>query len=160
MHFCVLSWSVYFCSHNIICVYFIFHLPHDPVMAWLLCFLFHRSLISSQVQGLLGDPSRLLLQKVLGLRTPTPVSLGKGLLGDSPTGESFWLGGQPCMSDPEVSFATAGKDICIANPQTVWKPHYKQCETAASISISSFVLLYRRVSICVCKVWYRHSSKH
>ncbi|XP_051752266.1 ribonucleoprotein PTB-binding 2 isoform X3 [Ctenopharyngodon idella] len=39
----------------------------------------------TNVQGLLGDPSRLLLQKVLGLRTPTPVSLGKGLLGDSPT---------------------------------------------------------------------------
>ncbi|XP_043096902.1 ribonucleoprotein PTB-binding 2 isoform X2 [Puntigrus tetrazona] len=37
------------------------------------------------VPGLLGDPSRLLLQKVLGLRTPAPVPLGKGLLGDSPT---------------------------------------------------------------------------
>ncbi|XP_051563146.1 ribonucleoprotein PTB-binding 2-like isoform X1 [Myxocyprinus asiaticus] len=37
------------------------------------------------VQGLLGDPSRLLLQKVLGLRAPAPVPLGKGLLGDSPT---------------------------------------------------------------------------
>ncbi|XDV35770.1 hypothetical protein PO909_005653, partial [Leuciscus waleckii] len=37
----------------------------------------------TNVQGLLGDPSRLLLQKVLGLRTQVP--LGKGLLGDSPT---------------------------------------------------------------------------
>ncbi|XP_073689025.1 ribonucleoprotein PTB-binding 2-like, partial [Garra rufa] len=39
----------------------------------------------TNVPGLLGDPSRLLLQKVLGLRTPAPVPLGKGLLGDSPT---------------------------------------------------------------------------
>ncbi|XP_077054820.1 ribonucleoprotein PTB-binding 2 [Siphateles boraxobius] len=37
----------------------------------------------TNVQGLLGDPSRLLLQKILGLRTQVP--LGKGLLGDSPT---------------------------------------------------------------------------
>ncbi|XP_016346897.1 ribonucleoprotein PTB-binding 2-like isoform X2 [Sinocyclocheilus anshuiensis] len=39
----------------------------------------------TNVPGLLGDPSRLLLQKVLGLRTPAAVPLGKGLLGDSPT---------------------------------------------------------------------------
>ncbi|XP_056606691.1 ribonucleoprotein PTB-binding 2-like [Triplophysa dalaica] len=39
----------------------------------------------SNVPGLLGDPSRLLLQKVLGLRAPAQVPLGKGLLGDSPT---------------------------------------------------------------------------
>uniref|UniRef100_A0A8C1WIJ1 Ribonucleoprotein PTB-binding 1 n=1 Tax=Cyprinus carpio TaxID=7962 RepID=A0A8C1WIJ1_CYPCA len=39
----------------------------------------------ANVPGILGDPSRLLLQKVLGLRTPAPVPLGKGLLGDSPT---------------------------------------------------------------------------
>ncbi|XP_056316013.1 ribonucleoprotein PTB-binding 2 [Danio aesculapii] len=39
----------------------------------------------SNVPGLLGDPSRLLLQKVLGLRNPATAPLGKGLLGDSPT---------------------------------------------------------------------------
>ncbi|KTG36180.1 hypothetical protein cypCar_00000249 [Cyprinus carpio] len=39
----------------------------------------------TNVPGLLGDPSRLLLQKVLGLQTPAAVPLGKGLLGDSPT---------------------------------------------------------------------------
>ncbi|XP_024909803.1 ribonucleoprotein PTB-binding 2 isoform X6 [Cynoglossus semilaevis] len=39
----------------------------------------------SSVSGLLGDPSRLLVQKALSLRPPGLVSLGKGLLGDSPT---------------------------------------------------------------------------
>ncbi|XP_055068570.2 ribonucleoprotein PTB-binding 2 isoform X1 [Misgurnus anguillicaudatus] len=38
-----------------------------------------------RVPGLMGDPSRLLLQKVLGLRAPAAVPQGKGLLGDSPT---------------------------------------------------------------------------
>ncbi|KAI4871894.1 hypothetical protein NFI96_014743 [Prochilodus magdalenae] len=37
-----------------------------------------------RIPSLLGDPSRLLLHKVLGLRAPVP--LAKGLLGDSPTG--------------------------------------------------------------------------
>lgn len=78
---------MYFCSYNLICVYFIFHSPYDPIIACLLSFLLHHSFISLQVPGLLGDPSWLLLQKVLGLRTPAPVPLGKGLLGDSPTGE-------------------------------------------------------------------------
>ncbi|XP_007248274.4 ribonucleoprotein PTB-binding 2 isoform X1 [Astyanax mexicanus] len=40
-----------------------------------------------RIPSLLGDPSRLLLHKVLGLRAPAPVPLAKGLLGDSPTGE-------------------------------------------------------------------------
>ncbi|XP_051568767.1 ribonucleoprotein PTB-binding 2-like [Myxocyprinus asiaticus] len=40
---------------------------------------------NARVPGLLGDPSRLLLQKVLGLRAPAAIPLGKGLLGDSPT---------------------------------------------------------------------------
>ncbi|XP_064190126.1 ribonucleoprotein PTB-binding 1 [Anguilla rostrata] len=39
---------------------------------------------SLQVPSLLGDPSRLLLQKAMGLRTTAPMPLGKGLLGDSP----------------------------------------------------------------------------
>ncbi|XP_071760321.1 ribonucleoprotein PTB-binding 2 [Centroberyx gerrardi] len=39
----------------------------------------------SSVSSLLGDPSRLLMQKALSLRPPGPVALGKGLLGDSPT---------------------------------------------------------------------------
>ncbi|XP_026887826.2 ribonucleoprotein PTB-binding 2 isoform X2 [Electrophorus electricus] len=39
----------------------------------------------SNVPSLLGDPSRLLLHKVLGLRAPALVPMGKGLLGDSPT---------------------------------------------------------------------------
>ncbi|XP_067452536.1 ribonucleoprotein PTB-binding 2 isoform X2 [Thunnus thynnus] len=38
-----------------------------------------------QVSSLLGDPSRLLMQKALSLRPPGLVPLGKGLLGDSPT---------------------------------------------------------------------------
>ena len=41
----------------------------------------------SQVSSLLGDPSRLLMQKALSLRPPGLMPLGKGLLGDSPTGE-------------------------------------------------------------------------
>ncbi|KAG9277321.1 ribonucleoprotein PTB-binding 2 isoform X1 [Astyanax mexicanus] len=40
-----------------------------------------------RIPSLLGDPSRLLLHKVLGLHAPAPVPLAKGLLGDSPTGE-------------------------------------------------------------------------
>ncbi|XP_034737004.1 ribonucleoprotein PTB-binding 2 [Etheostoma cragini] len=39
----------------------------------------------NNVSSLLGDPSRLLMQKALSLRPPGLVSLGKGLLGDSPT---------------------------------------------------------------------------
>uniref|UniRef100_A0A671VXP7 Ribonucleoprotein PTB-binding 1 n=1 Tax=Sparus aurata TaxID=8175 RepID=A0A671VXP7_SPAAU len=39
----------------------------------------------STVSSLLGDPSRLLMQKALSLRPPGLVPLGKGLLGDSPT---------------------------------------------------------------------------
>uniref|UniRef100_A0A8B9HM92 Ribonucleoprotein PTB-binding 1 n=1 Tax=Astyanax mexicanus TaxID=7994 RepID=A0A8B9HM92_ASTMX len=42
---------------------------------------------AQQIPSLLGDPSRLLLHKVLGLHAPAPVPLAKGLLGDSPTGE-------------------------------------------------------------------------
>ncbi|KAL4635020.1 ribonucleoprotein PTB-binding 2 [Arapaima gigas] len=38
----------------------------------------------SSVPSLLGDPSRMLLQKALGMRATVPLSLGKGLLGDSP----------------------------------------------------------------------------
>ncbi|KAM6921096.1 ribonucleoprotein PTB-binding 2 [Xenentodon cancila] len=38
----------------------------------------------SSVSSLLGDPSRLLMQKALSLRPPGLVPLGKGLLGDSP----------------------------------------------------------------------------
>ncbi|XP_072245204.1 ribonucleoprotein PTB-binding 2 isoform X1 [Leuresthes tenuis] len=39
----------------------------------------------SSVSSLLGDPSRLLMQKALSLRPPGLMPLGKGLLGDSPT---------------------------------------------------------------------------
>ncbi|KAM9383989.1 ribonucleoprotein PTB-binding 2 [Pholidichthys leucotaenia] len=39
----------------------------------------------SGVSSLLGDPSRLLMQKALSIRPPGLVPLGKGLLGDSPT---------------------------------------------------------------------------
>ncbi|XP_033937943.1 ribonucleoprotein PTB-binding 2 isoform X1 [Pseudochaenichthys georgianus] len=39
----------------------------------------------SSVCSLLGDPSRLLIQKALSMRPPGLVPLGKGLLGDSPT---------------------------------------------------------------------------
>ncbi|XP_014848175.1 PREDICTED: ribonucleoprotein PTB-binding 2 [Poecilia mexicana] len=39
----------------------------------------------SSVTSLLGDPSRLLMQKALSLRPPGLLPLGKGLLGDSPT---------------------------------------------------------------------------
>ncbi|KAG7487635.1 hypothetical protein MATL_G00025630 [Megalops atlanticus] len=38
----------------------------------------------NNVPSLLGDPSRLLLQKAMGLRAAAPIALGKGLLGDSP----------------------------------------------------------------------------
>uniref|UniRef100_A0AAV2KRS5 RRM domain-containing protein n=1 Tax=Knipowitschia caucasica TaxID=637954 RepID=A0AAV2KRS5_KNICA len=38
----------------------------------------------SSVSSLLGDPSKLLIQKALSLRPPGLLPLGKGLLGDSP----------------------------------------------------------------------------
>lgn len=44
-------------------------------------------LSSLQVSSLLGDPSRLLMQKALSLRPPGLVPLGKGLLGNAPTGK-------------------------------------------------------------------------
>ncbi|XP_041705254.2 ribonucleoprotein PTB-binding 2 isoform X3 [Coregonus clupeaformis] len=64
----------------------------------------------SNVSSLLGDPSRLLLQKALGLRPPAHMALGKGLLGDSPTGE--WPGlelGQECLpASSQASVSAAG----------------------------------------------------
>lgn len=56
-------------------------------------YAFHLSLLLSppKVSSLLGDPSRLLMQKALSLRPPGLVPLGKGLLGDSPTGEQGWV---------------------------------------------------------------------
>lgn len=53
-----------------------------------------------QVSSLLGDPSRLLLQKALGLRPPAHMTLGKGLLGDSPIGEWPGLGMHRPTSPP------------------------------------------------------------
>lgn len=49
------------------------------------------SFTSHQVSSLLGDPSRLLMQKALSLRPPGLMPLGKGLLGESPTGEQNCL---------------------------------------------------------------------
>ncbi|XP_041696023.2 ribonucleoprotein PTB-binding 2 isoform X2 [Coregonus clupeaformis] len=57
----------------------------------------------SNVSSLLGDPSRLLLQKVLGLRPPAPMALGKGLLGDSPI--EFGQESLPTSSQASVSAA-------------------------------------------------------
>ncbi|MGH0174967.1 UNVERIFIED_CONTAM: hypothetical protein FKN15_013396, partial [Acipenser sinensis] len=42
--------------------------------------------------SLLGDPSRVLLQKAMGMRAAPPVNMGKGLLGDSPNGLSSEAG--------------------------------------------------------------------
>ncbi|KAG2461778.1 RAVR2 protein, partial [Polypterus senegalus] len=36
--------------------------------------------------SLLGDPSRVLLQKAMGMQGPAPLSMAKGLLGDPPNG--------------------------------------------------------------------------
>ncbi|XP_042178302.1 ribonucleoprotein PTB-binding 2 isoform X1 [Oncorhynchus tshawytscha] len=58
----------------------------------------------SNVSSLLGDPSRLLLQKVLGLRPPAPMALGKGLLGDSPTE----LGQESLPMSSQASVSAAG----------------------------------------------------
>ncbi|CAB1332221.1 unnamed protein product, partial [Coregonus sp. 'balchen'] len=56
------------------------------------------------VSSLLGDPSRLLLQKALGLRPPAHMALGKGLLGDSPTEL-----GQECLpASSQASVSAAG----------------------------------------------------
>nr|XP_061791238.1 ribonucleoprotein PTB-binding 2-like [Nerophis lumbriciformis] len=43
----------------------------------------------SSASSLLGDPSRLLMQKTLPLRAPGLIALGKGLLGDSPSVPEF-----------------------------------------------------------------------
>ncbi|KAL1022782.1 hypothetical protein UPYG_G00032230 [Umbra pygmaea] len=58
----------------------------------------------SNVSSLLGDPSRLLLQKALGLRPPAHMALGKGLLGDSPTE----LGQESLPASSQSSVSAAG----------------------------------------------------
>ncbi|XP_028977189.1 ribonucleoprotein PTB-binding 2 isoform X3 [Esox lucius] len=58
----------------------------------------------THVPSLLGDPSRLLLQKALGLRPPAPMTLGKGLLGDSPTE----LGQESMPASNQTSVSGAG----------------------------------------------------
>ncbi|XP_041134013.1 ribonucleoprotein PTB-binding 2-like isoform X2 [Polyodon spathula] len=47
---------------------------------------------ANHASSLLGDPSRVLLQKAMGMRAPPPVNMGKGLLGDSPNGLSSEAG--------------------------------------------------------------------
>ncbi|XP_053083665.1 ribonucleoprotein PTB-binding 2 isoform X2 [Pangasianodon hypophthalmus] len=47
----------------------------------------------TNIPSLLGDPSRLLLHKVLALRAAAPVPVVKGLIGDSPTDSSREAGG-------------------------------------------------------------------
>ncbi|KAF7657154.1 hypothetical protein LDENG_00031200 [Lucifuga dentata] len=56
----------------------------------------------SSVSGLLGDPSRLLMQKSFSLRPPGLVPLGKGLLGDSPNEL-----GQECASTHNATVVVA-----------------------------------------------------
>ncbi|KAL2089704.1 hypothetical protein ACEWY4_014392 [Coilia grayii] len=63
----------------------------------------------TNVSGLIGDPSRLLLHKALGLRAPAPaaapLALGKGLLGDSPPGE---VGPDSAPVTPQAPASSAG----------------------------------------------------
>ncbi|KAK2858155.1 hypothetical protein Q7C36_006074 [Tachysurus vachellii] len=47
----------------------------------------------NNVPSLLGDPSRLLLHKVLSLRATAPMAVVKGLIGDSPTDSGREAGG-------------------------------------------------------------------
>ncbi|XP_033874945.3 ribonucleoprotein PTB-binding 2-like isoform X2 [Acipenser ruthenus] len=47
---------------------------------------------ANHASSLLGDPSRVLLQKAMGMRAAPPVNMGKGLLGDSPNGLSSEAG--------------------------------------------------------------------
>ncbi|XP_062252174.1 ribonucleoprotein PTB-binding 2 [Platichthys flesus] len=61
----------------------------------------------SSVSSLLGDPSRLLMQKALSLRPPGLVALGKGLLGDSPT-ELSQESVPPPTHNPTVVVSAAG----------------------------------------------------
>ncbi|XP_052336056.1 ribonucleoprotein PTB-binding 2-like isoform X3 [Oncorhynchus keta] len=58
----------------------------------------------SNVSSLLGDPSRLLLQKALGLRPPAHMTLGKGLLGDSP----IELGQESMPASSQATVSAAG----------------------------------------------------
>ncbi|KAI1892117.1 hypothetical protein AGOR_G00150660 [Albula goreensis] len=58
----------------------------------------------NNVPSLLGDPSRLLLQKAMGLRAAAPLALGKGLLGDSPNEISQ----DPLQASAQGSAAGAG----------------------------------------------------
>ncbi|XP_061634785.1 ribonucleoprotein PTB-binding 2 isoform X3 [Phyllopteryx taeniolatus] len=48
-------------------------------------FLHIKNKCISSASSLLGDPSRLLMQKTLPLQAPGLIALGKGLLGDSPS---------------------------------------------------------------------------
>ncbi|XP_064859274.1 LOW QUALITY PROTEIN: ribonucleoprotein PTB-binding 2-like [Oncorhynchus nerka] len=58
----------------------------------------------NNVSSLLGDPSRLLLQKALGLRPPAHMTLGKGLLGDSP----IELGQESLPASSQATVSAAG----------------------------------------------------
>ncbi|XP_056271284.1 ribonucleoprotein PTB-binding 2 isoform X2 [Pseudoliparis swirei] len=61
----------------------------------------------SSFSSLLGDPSRLLMQKALALRHQGLVTLGKGLLGDSPT-ELGQDSGPPAPHNATMAVSAAG----------------------------------------------------
>ncbi|XP_051929346.1 ribonucleoprotein PTB-binding 2 [Hippocampus zosterae] len=70
----------------------------------------------SSAPSLLGDPSRLLMQKTLPLRAPGLVAVGKGLLGDSPSEFCHEpLSASPCNGTVVVS-ATGGMPYFQSRP--------------------------------------------
>uniref|UniRef100_G3NVS9 Ribonucleoprotein PTB-binding 1 n=1 Tax=Gasterosteus aculeatus aculeatus TaxID=481459 RepID=G3NVS9_GASAC len=62
----------------------------------------------SSVSSLLGDPSRLLMQKALSLRHPGLMQLGKGLLGDSPPELGHEAVPQPSTHNATAVVSAAG----------------------------------------------------
>nr|XP_057929780.1 ribonucleoprotein PTB-binding 2 isoform X1 [Doryrhamphus excisus] len=92
----------------------------------------------SSASSLLGDPSRLLIQKALPLRPPGLVTLGKGLLGDSPSE----LGQEPMPASTHnaaVVVSAAGVMSYLQPRADGGKPNAIQsiCTTSASSSSSA-----------------------
>ncbi|KAM6962683.1 ribonucleoprotein PTB-binding 2 [Aplochiton taeniatus] len=92
----------------------------------------------STFSSLLGDPSRLLLQKALGLRPPEAMALGKGLLGDSP----IELGQEsvPTSSQPSIVSAAGMMPYLQGRPHLSTAPGGEQngggCVSTTSASTS------------------------
>lgn len=116
----------------------------------------------SQVPGLLGDPSRLLLQKVLGLRAPAPVPVGKGLLGDSPTGEFLFERSSllATASDVRSQSALQGKTFAMQIFQLFESSIISGERRQALQSVFIFLLCSYTEGVCAkCDIGFHQSNR-